>query len=50
MKGSETIRVLVFSLFLFVLIVFALTYRPTNAVSHPANRTNIAGVQGNPGN
>ena len=52
MKCSEKVRVLVFSLFLSALIVFALAYRPTSAVSlsHPSDQTNVAGVHGNPGN
>jgi hypothetical protein len=33
---SEKVRLLIFSLFLVVLIVFAAVYQPVNAMSHPS--------------
>ncbi len=39
---SDRVRLLVFSLFLAVLIVFAIAYSPPNAFSRPANQGNAA--------
>jgi len=44
MRSTERIRLLVFSLFLAVLVVFAMVYQPVNAVSHPAHTGNAAGM------
>jgi hypothetical protein len=35
--SSEKVRVLMFSVFLFLLLIFAVVYSPTNALSHAAN-------------
>ena len=40
MRAPEKIRVLVFFLFFVALILFAITYRPTNAQSRPADQRN----------
>ena len=40
--GSEKIRLLVFSLFFIALIAFAVLYRPTNALSSPADQGNVS--------
>lgn len=50
MKSSEKVRVFVFSLFLFALMVFAVAYRPIDAVSHPADQTSAVSRQGSPEN
>jgi hypothetical protein len=42
MRSTERIRLLVFSIFLAVLIVFAMVYQPVDAVSHPAHPGNAA--------
>ena len=42
MRSTEKVRLLVFSVFLAVLIVFAMIYQPVNAVSHPAHPGNAA--------
>jgi hypothetical protein len=36
---SEKTRILVFGLFFLALIIFAIVYRPTNAMSDPSNQT-----------
>ena len=36
--GSEKTRILVFLGFFLALIVFAVLYRPTDALSHPADQ------------
>jgi hypothetical protein len=38
MRSSGKIRVLVFTIFFIALIIFAVVYRPTNALSRPANQ------------
>ncbi len=43
MKSSEKIRALVLAVFLAVLVVFAILYRPTDARSLPTQR-NSAGT------
>lgn len=43
MKSSEKIRALVLAIFLAVLVVFAILYRPTDARSLPTQR-NSAGT------
>ena len=40
MRSTEKVRLLVFSIFLAVLIVFAMVYQPVNAMSHPAHPGN----------
>ncbi len=42
MKSPEKVRLLVFSLFFVVLIVFAIVYSPANAFSRPADQGNVA--------
>lgn len=42
---SEHIRLLIFSLFLALLIVFGMVYQPVDAVSHPADRANSAQIK-----
>ena len=37
--SSEKLRVLVLSMFLFALLVFAAVYQPTKAMSGPASQT-----------
>jgi len=45
----EQIRLLIFSIFLLVLIVFGLIYQPVDAVSRPADRgKNIVQVEAPP--
>jgi len=39
---SEKTRILVFSLFFLALIVFAIVYRPTNAMSDPSNQPAVS--------
>ena len=45
MASSEKNRLCVFLLFIILLIVFAVLYRPTDALSRPADRTTPAGMQ-----
>ena len=44
MRSTEKVRLLVFSIFLAVLVVFAMVYQPVDAVSRPANRGNAAAL------
>ena len=44
MRSTEKVRLLVFSLFLAVLIVFAMVYQPVDAISHPSHPGNTAVV------
>lgn len=41
MSSPEKTRVVTFSLFFLALIALAILYRPTNAVSHPADQNNV---------
>jgi hypothetical protein len=43
-RSSERVRLLVFSLFLVTLIIFAIVYSPANAYSRPADPGNAAVV------
>lgn len=40
--GSDKARVLILLIFFVALIVFAIVYRPTNAMSHPADHSHSA--------
>jgi len=44
MASREKTRLLVFSAFLFALILFAMLYRPVDAMSRPVSPENTAGV------
>ena len=44
MRSSEKVRLLVFSLFLGILIIFAIVYSPANAYSRPADQGNATVV------
>jgi len=39
-KSAEKVRLLVFSLFFVVLLIFAVLYKPTEAISRPADKGN----------
>lgn len=39
--SSEKVRVVIFSVFLFALIVFGMAYRPTDASTHSAGNTAV---------
>jgi hypothetical protein len=43
-RSSERVRLLVFSLFLGILIIFAIVYSPANAYSRPADQGNATVV------
>ena len=42
--SSEKVRLLVFSVFLAVLIVFAVVYQPVDAMSRPSHAGNAAAL------
>ena len=42
MRSPERVRLLVFSLFLVTLIIFAIVYSPANAYSRSADQENTA--------
>ncbi len=44
MRSTEKVRLLVFSIFLGVLIVFAMVYQPVDASSHPSHAGSSAVV------
>ena len=44
--NPQRTRILVFGIFLVALIVFAILYQPTKALSDPANQTNAVTSSG----